>query len=162
MATWVLTSILLLSAPAFAQTAPALHSRGHDDQQEAPTRAAKGVSTLPDNASGEFTLNSHGSVVQITIEHNRLTGYVTLMQQDTALTLFFDKTSIKGKRVTFTTKTVHGLSYSFAGEVVCGDSEAPALNGYYHLAGRLTTSRNGVAETKWISLKSTPRVEGKD
>src|SRR6185503_11622946 len=117
MATWVLTSILLLSAPAFAQTAPALHSRGHDDKQEAPTRAAKGVSTLPDNASGEFTLNSHGSVVQITIEHNRLTGYVTLMQQDTALTLFFDKTSIKGKRVTFTTKTVHGLSYSFAGEV---------------------------------------------
>lgn len=159
MAASILIATLLLIGPALAQTTPALHSRGHDSRQESPTQATKGVSTLPDNASGEFILDSHGSVIQITVEHNRLDGYVTLMQQNTAaLTLFFDKTSINGKRVTFTTKTVHGLSYSFAGEVLRGDAEAPSLNGYYRLAGKLTTYGNGTAETKWVELKSTPRL----
>jgi hypothetical protein len=162
MAASAIIAMLLLAGSGFAQTTPALHSRGHNNQQESPTQATKGVSTLAENASGEFTLDSHGSVVQITIEHNRLTGYVTLMQQNTALTLFFDKTSIIGKRVAFTTKIVHGLSYSFAGEVVRGDAEAPALTGYYRLAGKLTTYSNGTPEARWVELKSTPRLEGKD
>jgi len=159
LAASILIALLLLAPSDSAQTTPALHSRGHNNQQETPTQAAKGISTLPDNASGEFTLDSHGSVIQITIEHDRLTGYVTLMQGNNALTLFFDKTSINGKRVTFTTRTVHGLSYSFAGEVLRGYAEAPSLNGYYHLAGKLTATRNGIAETKWVDLKSTPRLE---
>ena len=158
MAASILIATLLLIGPAFAQTTPALHSRGHDSQQESPTQATKGVSTLPENASGEFTLDGHGSVIQITVEHNRLDGYVTLMRQNTALTLFFAKTSINGKHVTFTTKTVHGLSYSFVGEVLRGDAEAPSLNGYYRLAGKMTTYDNGTTETKWVELKSTPRL----
>jgi hypothetical protein len=162
MAASIIIATLFLIGPAFAQTTPALHSRGHNDQQASPTQAAKGVSTLPENASGEFTLDSHGSVIQITIEHNRLDGYITLMQQDTSLTLFFNKTFINGKRVTFTTRIVHGLSYSFAGEILRGDAEAPSLNGYYRLAGKITSYRDGVAETKWVNLKSTPRLEGKD
>jgi len=155
----ILIALLLLAPSDSAQTTPALHSRGHNNQQETPTQAAKGISTLPDNASGEFTLDSHGSVIQITIEHDRLTGYVTLMQGNNALTLFFDKTSINGKRVTFTTRTVHGLSYSFAGEVLRGDADAPSLNGYYRLSGKLTTNRDTMSQTKWVELKSTPRLE---
>jgi len=155
----ILIALLLLAAPAFAQTTPSLHSRGHNATQEPPTRAATGVSTLPDNASGEFTLDSHGSVIQITIEHNRLDGYITLMQGNNALTLFFDKTSINGKRVTFTTRVVHGLSYAFAGEILRGDAEAPSLNGYYRLSGKLTTNRDTMSQTKWVELKSTPRLE---
>ena len=161
----ILIALLLLAAPAFAQTTPSLHSRGHNNQQESPTHAAKGLSTLPDNASGEFTLDSHGSVIQITIEHNRLDGYITLMQGNNALTLFFDKTSINGKRVTFTTRVVHGLSYAFAGEILRGDAEAPSLNGYYRLAGKLTINRDTTfqsdptSQSKWVELKSTPRLE---
>lgn len=162
MAASILIALLLLAASASAQTTPSLHSRGHNNQQESPTQAAKGVSTLPENASGEFTLDSHGSVIQITIEHDRLDGYITLMQGNNALTLFFDKTSINGKRVTFTTRTVHGLSYSFAGEILRGDVEAPSLNGYYRLAGKLATNRDTTSQTKWVELKSTPRLEDKD
>jgi len=158
----ILIALLLLAAPAFAQTTPSLHSRGHNATQDPPTRAATGVSTLPDNASGEFTLDSHGSVIQITIEHNRLDGYITLMQGNNALTLFFDKTSINGKRVTFTTRVVHGLSYAFAGEILRGDAEAPSLNGYYRLAGKLTINRDTTPQTKWVELRSTPRLEDKD
>ena len=158
----ILIALLLLAAPAFAQTTPSLHSRGHNGTQEPPTRAATGVSTLPDNASGEFTLDSHGSVIQITIEHNRLDGYITLMQGNNALTLFFDKTSINGKRVTFTTRVVHGLSYAFAGKILRGDAEAPSLNGYYRLAGKLTINHDTTPQTKWVELKSTPRLEDKD
>lgn len=158
----ILIALLLLAAPAFAQTTPSLHSRGHNATQDPPTRAATGVSTLPDNASGEFTLDSHGSVIQITIEHNRLDGYITLMQGNNALTLFFDKTSINGKRVTFTTRVVHGLSYAFAGEILRGDAEAPSLNGYYRLAGKLTINHDTTPQTKWVELRSTPRLEDKD
>lgn len=158
MASWILVPILLVSASVFAQTAPALHSRGHEGQQEAPARATEGVSTLPSDASGEFALDDRGSVIQITIEHNRLTGYVTQMDHDTALTLYFKKTSIDGKRVTFSTSTVHGLSYAFAGAIIRGDAKAPSLPGYYRLAGELTTYRNGLAEKKWVNLKSTPRA----
>lgn len=157
-----LIALLLLTAPAFAQTTPSLHSRGHNNQQGPPTQAAKGVSTLPENASGEFILDSHGSVIQITIEHDRLDGYITLMQGNNALTLFFDKTSINGRRVTFTTRVVHGLSYAFAGEILRGDAEAPSLNGYYRLAGKLTINRDTAPQTKWVDLKSTPRLDAKD
>ena len=153
----LLAVVLLGVIPvALAQTAPVLRPRG-DGEQGPQTRAAKGVSTLPDGASGEYELDERGSVIQITIEQNRLTGYVTKMEQGTALTLFFDHTTIDGNRVTFTTKTVHGLRYTFAGAIVRGDAETASEAGFYRLAGEWTAYHDGVRETKRVRLKSTPR-----
>ena len=157
-----LPAVVLLSVipVALAQTAPVLRQRG-DGEQGPQTRAAKGVSTLPDEASGEYELDErgpeHGLVVQITIEQSRLTGYVTKMEQGTALTLFFDHTTIDGNRVTFTTKTVHGLRYAFAGTIVRGDAETASEAGFYRLAGEWTAYHDGVRETEQVRLKSTPR-----
>lgn len=153
-----LPAVVLLSVipVALAQTAPVLRRRG-DGEQGPQTRAAKGVSTLPDEASGEYELDERGSVVQITIEQSRLTGYVTKMEQGTALTLFFDHTTIDGNRVTFTTKTVHGLRYAFAGTIVRGDAETASEAGFYRLAGEWTAYHDGVRETERVRLKSTPR-----
>lgn len=153
----ILIAVFLLTATAIAQTTPTLHSRDKAEPQT-QTPEVKGYSTLPDSASGEYVLDSHGSVVQITIEHNRLTGYVTRMDSETALTLFFDKASIEGNKVTFTTKTVHGLRYEFRGAIVRGDEAEPSLNGYFLLAGKMTMYRGATPEPAQVRLKSTPRL----
>lgn len=156
------TILLLLTAPAaMAQTDPVLRHRPATAQQEpAQTDAIdyeKGFSTLPDEASGEYELDGNGSVVQITIDQGRLSGYVTKMDKETALTLFFVRTSIQGSGVSFTTKTVHGVSYSFTGSVIRGDKASASDEGFYRLAGQWTAYHDGGHETEWVSLKSTPR-----
>ena len=147
---------LLLSAVAFAQTTPVLHSR-RENTPEARTRATRAVSTIPEDASGEYELDGKGSVIQITIEHGRLTGYVTKMDHETALTLFFDRTTVDGDRLSFATKTVHGLYYSFHGTIVRGDAETRSINGFYRLVGDLTAHSSAGNQNEQISLKSTPR-----
>jgi hypothetical protein len=152
----VLLQIALLFPSVIVQTVPNLHRRGESD--EAQTPAAKGFSNLPDAASGEYELDEQGSVIQITIEQNRLSGYVTKMEQETALTLFFDRTSIEGNRLRFTTRTVHGLRYSFAGTIVRGDAANTTESGFYRLAGEWTAYRGAARRTQRVSLKSTPRL----
>ncbi len=147
---------------AFGQSAPALHQRS-EDGLEPQTRAADGVSTLPEEASGEYELDGKGSVVQISIDQNRLTGYMTRMEQGASLTLFFDRTAVDGSRLSFTTRTVHGLRYSFAGTIVRGDAATSSQTGFYRLVGNLTTIhaaaiRDAGRETQRVSLKSTPRL----
>ncbi|MFZ0663412.1 MAG: hypothetical protein WAM66_12020 [Acidobacteriaceae bacterium] len=152
----LLIACLLLMATAFAQSGPALHSR-RNDGPGAQTYAVKGISTLPENASGEYELDGQGSVIQITIEHGRLRGYVTKMDHETALTLFFERTTIDRDRLSFRTKTVHGLRYSFQGTIVRGDAESLSRSGFYRLVGELTSYRNRGNEMERVSLKSTPR-----
>jgi hypothetical protein len=154
---------------------PVLRARP-SETQPAPARTdavdyQKGFSTLPEDASGEYELEGSGgfgagSVVEITIEQDgdraRLTGYVTRMDNGLAVTLFFERTSIQGSRVSFTTKAVHGMAYSFTGSVLRDPERTSAAEtGFYRLAGEWTTTRNetgnSAAETSHVSLKSTPR-----
>lgn len=137
--------VLFLVSVSAAQTPPALHQRSEAPQQS-QTHAAKGLSSLPDEASGEYELDDHGSVVQITIEQNRLSGYVTKMDERIPLTLFFDTTAIDANRLSFSTKTVHGMRYSFAGKIVRGNAESPSQTGFYRLVGDWTTYLNGGQE----------------
>jgi hypothetical protein len=156
----LLIAVLCLMAVASGQT-PVLHSR-REAAREPSTRAAKGISTLPEDASGEYELDGHGSVIQITIEHGRLTGYVTKMDHETALTLFFERPAIDGDRLSFATTVVHRLRYSFKGTIVRGDAERASVSGFFRLQGELTTYRNGQSETEHVTLKSTPRSGMRD
>ncbi len=157
---WLLIPVLLLTTGAIAQvTTPALQKRNaeRDSSAATPEQATQGYSSLAASASGEYELDDKGSVVQITIERDRLTGYVTKMDHETALTLHFEKSSIDGSRMSFTTGTVHGLHYSFQGEIVRGEAASEHLPGFYRLAGNWITYRSGYHQTEHISLKSTPR-----
>lgn len=149
--------VAFLPPNALGQSSPTLHQRG----EVAPgpqTHAANGVSTLPDEASGEYELDGAGSVVQITVDENRLVGYVTKMDQGIPLTLLFDRTTIDGNRLTFTTKAVHGLWYSFEGTIVRGNAASASVTGFYRLIGEWTTYHDGGREIGKVSLKSTPRL----
>lgn len=150
---------VLAAAAAGAQSTPMLHARGETAEAQ-PNPSVKGYSTLPGNASGEYEIDDKGSVAQITIEHNRLTGYITKMEQGAALTLFFDHAAVAGNRVSFETRTVHGLHYSFRGDIMRGDAISPSMTGYFRLAGELKIIRNGALETEQVSFKSTPRESG--
>lgn len=154
----ILLQIGFLLPAAVAQSAPVLRQRDQNTQPP-PARSAKGVSTVPDTALGEYALDEDGSVVQITIERNRLSGYVTKMDQNTALTLLFDSTTIDGSRISFTTKTVHGVRYSFTGTVVRGDAADRSQSGFYRLVGDWVTYHDAERMTKRVSLKSTPRPQ---
>jgi len=155
----VLLAVLLMTAGAMAQTAPALQKRSQGEGTPQQTQASQGFSTLPADASGEYELDDKGSVVQITIERNRLTGYVTKMEQETSLTLYFDKSAMDGSRLSFTTKTVHGLKYVFEGTIVRGDKSSESETGFYRMVGEWTVFHDGAQETERVSLKSTPRLE---
>ena len=107
-------------------------------------------------------LDETGSVVQITIENGVLDGYISKLteQQTSALTYFFDRTTIDGDRLTFTTKQVHGIWYSFDGEIVRSDaSRSKQETGFYRLKGTwVTHDEVGKSQsTSMVSLKSTPR-----
>lgn len=153
----LLIAAFLFTTVAFAQTAPTLHSRNKPPSQPT-TPQTKGYSMLPEEASGEYVLDEHGSVIEITLERNHLTGYVTRMEGDTALTLFFDKNSINGNRLSFTTKTIHGLRYAFRGVITRGEAPELSSTGYYRLTGELTAYRGAVPASAHVSLKSTPRL----
>ena len=162
----VIAALALTWVPlALAQTAtdPALHHRG-DTAQGQSTAGGKqrGSSTLPVSASGEYMINEAGSVVQITIENGVLDGYISklLEGQSSSVTYFFDRTTISGDRLTFTTKQVHGIWYSFDGEIVRGDaSRTKQEDGYYRLKGTWVTHDEAQKSQSiaTVSLKSTPR-----
>lgn len=154
----VLVAVLLLATGAMPQSTPVLHKRSAEPGPAPQTPSSEGYSALPADASGEYELDDKGSVVQITIQANQLTGYVTKMNGATALTLFFDKTTLHGSRLSFTTRTVHGLRYIFKGEIVRGDAANQDQTGFYAMDGDLTANRNGVLNRKRVRLKSTPRT----
>ena len=159
--------LLMWGTAAVAQTTtePALHHRGPAAGQDAATGGGKerGASTLPTDASGEYMLDETGSVVQITIDNGVLDGYISKLteQQTSALTYFFDHTTIHGNQLTFTTKQVHGIWYSFDGAIVRGDAQSRQENGFYRLKGTWVMHDDTAKDQSkyMLNLKSTPRGE---
>jgi hypothetical protein len=146
-------------------TDPALHHRtpAQADQSApgAPNGKQKGNSTLPEAATGEYMLDETGSVVQITIDNGVLDGYISkvIEGQTTALTYFFDRTTIDGNHLTFTTRQVHGIWYSFDGAIVRGDSPSRQETGFYRLKGMwvMHYGPDKSQSTSTVNFKSTPR-----
>ena len=170
----VVRSVVLVLAFACASAAlgqettdPSLHHRNPAQPEVAvpavPSTKQKGTSTLPESATGEYMLDETGSVVQITIENGILDGYISrvIEGQTTALTYFFDRTTIDGNHLTFSTKQVHGLWYSFDGTIVRGDAPTKQETGFYRLKGTwvMHTDAGKSQSTSMVSFKSTPRSE---
>lgn len=171
----LLTAALLIPMSwCAAQTAndPTLHKRSATQTQDQgldttgnqpPVPQAKqqgGWSSLPADASGEYELDSSGSMLQITIEDGKLSGYITrMLDEDSALTYFFTRASIHGSQISFATREVHGIWYSFDGAIVRGDARTNGEPGFYRLRGVWTLHDDAQkTESKSnVSFKSTPR-----
>lgn len=146
-----IASLLLVSAMLMAQTS------------QAPAMPA-GASDY----SGMYSFRKEGEFVQITVEDaGRVTGFVSRYgdgesDQGTFLNQFFKEGTLDGKKLSFTTETVHGVWFDFKGTVDRGPGKTVADEGYYILKGTLAEHRaepdkNAPPSSSQVLLKSFPR-----
>jgi len=129
-------------------------------QQAGTTGGAAGA------ISGAYTFLREGEVVQLTVEDGKLSGYISRFGESDSdkgqfIDQFFDKTSLKGSRLSFNTKTVHGVWYDFTGVVATAPDKKPGEEGYHIVRGTLvehTTDANGAekAMQRQVEFKSFP------
>lgn len=143
-----------LPAPAQTQPAPA-----------APV--PPGAVALAEDASGSYAFDHNNESIEIDIHHGKLKGYISRLgdaetDKGTPLTYFFDRTVIRGGQLSFATKVVHGLWYSFDGTIVRGQAQERDDEGYYVLTGQLMThhpsdsgkSSSEIVEQRVVHYKS--------
>lgn len=149
-------SILLLACRVVAQDS--------QRQPQTPPPQAKAV----DDYSGMYTFLREGEFVQVTVEdQGRVTGFVSRygdLDSDKGAFLdhFFKEGKLEGNKLTFTTETVHGVSFEFKGTVDRGQGKNPGDEAYYVLNGTLvenSTDQNKktASKSREVALKSFPQ-----
>ncbi len=116
--------------------------------------------------SGAYSFLRDGEFVQINVQNGKIDGWVSRFgesESDKGATIdqFFDKTSLDGNRLSFSTKTIHGVRYEFAGTVSRGPGKTRAEDGYFVLRGTLkqyTTDadRKETARQREVEFKLLP------
>jgi len=139
-----LCAVILAASSLAAQNTPA-----------SPPAANSPAANPADQYSGMYTFLKEGEFLQLTIEDGRVTGFVSRYgdqqsDQGAFLNQFFKEGKIEGKKLNFTTKTVHGVWFEFKGAVERGDGKNPGDEGYYLLKGKLTQHTTG-ADNKTTS-----------
>ena len=140
-------------------------SRGKGSPQKSAEPPAFG-----DEISGMYTFLREGEFVQITVEEGKLSGFVSRYgdresDRDAFLDQFFSKASLEGKKMTFTTKPVHGTWFEFAGDVSRGEAKTPDKEGYWALKGTLKKyseddNKNVTSDSRQVTFKSFPKDLG--
>jgi hypothetical protein len=131
-----------------------------------------GRSNLPNEASGSYALSPNtAEVVEIILNGDgnngdgnnvRLQGYLTRMgdgvsDRGAPLTYFFARTTVSPAQLTFLTRQVHGIWWSFTGTIARGSAQMSTQKGYYFLNGTLTEHfDNGQSAPQRVSLPLLP------
>jgi hypothetical protein len=145
-------SLLPLPSPVRAQ-----NSRPASPSTQQPVSAPKPAKT-GQQYSGMYAFLREGEFVQVTIENQgKVTGFVSRYgdgesDKGAFLDLFFNSGKLEGSKLSFTTETVHAVSFEFKGTVERGEGKNPGDEAYYVLKGTLT--ENSGDATKKISSRS--------
>lgn len=108
---------------------------------QANARAPKPAS---DDVSGMYTFLREGEFVEVDVEPDgRVTGFISRYgERDSDRGAFLDhmftKGSMQGNKLTFTTRSVHGVAFEFKGAVDRGEGKAPGAESYHVIKGTLT------------------------
>jgi hypothetical protein len=149
---WAIATILLMCALLSAQsTTPS-----------AP--AAKPV----EDYSGMYSFLQDGEFVQLNIEDgSRVTGFISRygdLESDHGefLDHFFKPGTLDGRKLNFTTQTVHGVWYEFKGTIERGAGKSPGDEAYYLLKGTLTqyttdANKKTLSKSREVAFKSFPQ-----
>lgn len=129
-----------------------------------PPVMAAGTNAAAEDISGMYTFLHEGEFVQINLDENGVSGYISRqgeMESDRGqfLDQFFTKAAIKGHDVSFTTKPVHSVWFEFKGRYDRGPAKSKTEDGYYVLKGTLTqystdTDKNTVSRSREVEFKS--------
>jgi hypothetical protein len=127
--------------------------------------------TAANEVSGTYTFLREGEFVQLTVDDGKLSGYISRFGDSDSdkgqfIDQFFDKTSLVGDRLTFNTKTVHGVWYAFNGRVSVTPGKQPDSEGYRVMKGTLiqhTATDKGAEKVmqRQVEFKSFPSNMGK-
>lgn len=147
----ILLSIVTVVVPASLGVAVAQDRAGNSSHNAVEQK------TFGDEISGMYTFLREGEFVQITVEEGKLSGFVSRYgerdsDKDAFLDQFFSKASLDGKKISFTTKPVHGTWFEFAGQVSRGEAKTPDKEGYWVIHGTLKEFDED--ESKKVSSKS--------
>lgn len=128
---------LLLSTMAAAQPSHAI--RGKEGTTN--NKAAKSVPA--EDISGMYSFLHEGEFVQINLEQNGVSGYISRQgdrESDRGVFLdqFFDKAFVDGHDVSFTTRPLHGVVFEFKGRFERGEAKSRTQDGYYIIRGTLS------------------------
>ena len=118
--------------------------------------------------SGMYSFLQDGEFVQLNIEDaGRVTGFISRygdLESDHGQFLdhFFKPGTLDGRKLTFTTQTVHGVWYGFAGTIERGPGKSPGDEAYYLLKGTLTqnttdTNKKPSSKSREVTFKSFPQ-----
>jgi hypothetical protein len=121
-----------------------------------------------DDYSGMYSFLQDGEFVQVSVEdQGKVTGFVSRYgdgesDRGAFLDQFFKDGELDGKKLTFTTQTVHGVWYEFEGTVGRGEGKTSNDEGYYELKGTLIQNftdakKKAVARTREVVFKSFPQ-----
>ncbi len=145
------TVVLLMLAPAAGWS-----------QTEAPKKA--GASP---EISGMYTFLREGEFVEVDVEPDgKVNGFVSRFgdrdsDRGAFLDHMFSKGSLEGNKLTFSTRSVHGVSYQFKGTVERGEARTLGAEGYWLIKGTLTQitedpEHKSTAQQREVVLKSFP------
>lgn len=144
-----------------------LVSVAQQQQPSNPPPVNQPAASAADDISGMYSFMKDGEFVQITVQDNVVTGFVsrygeTESDKNAFLDQFFDKAALKDNHLTFTTKRVHGVRFEFDGTVERGAGKTPHDEGYRIIRGTLTHSSEDdsgkpVAKSRQIEMKSFPQ-----
>jgi len=123
--------------------------------------------------SGMYTFVQEGEFVQISVEDaGRVTGFVSRygdQESDHGVFLdqFFKDGKLDGKKLSFTTETVHGTWYEFKGTVERGEGKNPGDEAYYVLKGTLKQYTSDVnhkvsSKSRDVVFKAFPKDLGSE
>jgi hypothetical protein len=119
-----------------------------------------------EDISGTYSFLKEGELVQINLDKDGVSGYVSRMgdlesDRGSFLDHFFTKATVEGHAVKFVTRQVHGVWFEFKGKFDRGPGKTKSQDGYYVLRGTLTqytagsdkavTSRSREVEFKFLA-----------
>jgi hypothetical protein len=118
--------------------------------------------------SGMYTFLKEGEFVQVTVEDNgSITGFVSRFGEGASdkgafLDQFFKSGKLDGKKLSFTTEIVHGVSFDFKGTVERGEGKNPGDEAYFVLKGTLTentsdVNKNVTSHSQEVTFKMFPQ-----
>lgn len=114
-------------------------------QRKDAARGKSSAATPPafTDVSGTYSFLRDGELLELNLQDGRVIGDVQRLGSSDAdrgvmLTHFFDKATLDGNRLEFTTMTVHGVYYGFKGKIERGEGKTRAEEDYYRIVGTLT------------------------
>jgi len=160
--------LTLVTLAALSQAQGGFAVRGQDKAGEQDSRAAAPA----DDISGMYSFLKDGEFVQLTLEEGRVTGYISRQGESDSdrgvfLDQFFEKASIQGHDVAFTTRPLHGVWFDFKGKYARGSAKTKTEDGYYLLRGTLKElstgpDKNTVSRSREVEFKSLGQPDDSD